>query len=343
MSKMMPFKTNQVKDYPELITYKLTSQDWPAYNRAQTMEKVLFKRLTSDLLQAIQEERGSSKGRRGYDIRTKLFSLLLHTYTGKSSRRLISELKEAKQQRLIDQVPHFNSVLNFYDDDGLPELLRQLITITAKPLEQVEQDFTVDSSGFSTVLYESWNNAKYKKHREMRSFRKAHVMSGVKTNVITAVNITRGTAGDSPEFIPLVRRTSKYFIIREISADKAYSSRDNLNEVSKQGAIPYIPFKEGSTGRSRGAMIWMRMYRYFTEHRAEFDEHYHKRSNAESTFAMIKRKLGVNLRNKKEVSQENKILLKCLAHNIIVLIHEIYELKIEVDFNYCAGKVLAQE
>lgn len=317
-------------------------QDWPAYNHAQTMEKVLFKRLASDLLQVIHEERKPSKGRNGHNICTKLFALLVHTYTGKSSRRLISELKEAKQQGFIDQVPHFNSVLHFYDDWDLPELLKQLISITAKPLEQVELDFAVDSSGFTTLQYESWNQTKYDQRSEMRNFRKAHVMSGVRTNVITSVNITKGTAADSPEFIPLVRRTGKYFVIREVSADKAYSSRDNLNEVSEQGAIPYIPFKEGSTGKSKGAIIWRKMYQYFTEHRAEFDEHYHKRSNAESTFAMIKRKLGVNLRNKKEISQENEILLKCLAHNIIVLIHEMCELGIKVDFNYCAKFVLCR-
>jgi len=84
------------------------------------------------------------------------------------------------------------------------------------------------------------------------------------------------------------------------------------------------------------------MYQYFTEHKAEFEKHYHKRSNAETVFAMIKRKLGVGLRNKKEISQENEILLKCLAHNIIVLIHEMCELGIKVDFNYCAESVFRE-
>jgi len=300
------------------------------------MEKVLFKRLVSDLLQVIREERKPSKGRNGHDIRTKLFTLLLHTYTGKSSRRLISELAEAKHQGFIDSVPHFNSVLNFYDDEDLPELLKQLITITAKPLEQVEQDFTVDSTGFGTSVHVFWNDARYKRRREMRSFRKAHVMSGVKTNIITAVNVTRGTAHDSPEFIPLLERTSRYFIIREVSADTAYSSRKNLQAVSDLGGVPFITFREGVTDRCRGALIWKRMYQYFTQHREEFMEHYHKRSNAETVFSMIKRKLGMRLRNRKEISQVNEVLLKCLAHNIIVLIHEMFELV----SGFLAGRVV---
>jgi transposase len=303
------------------------------------MEKVMFKRLASDLLQVVQEEREPSKGRKGHSIRTKLFALLLHTYTGKSSRRLISELTEAKYQGLLDHVPHFNSVLNFYEDEDLPELLKQLITIVAKPLAQVEQDFAVDSTGFGTLYYESWNNARYVQHRSMHGFRKAHVMSGVKTNIITAVNITRGAANDSPEFIPLLERTRKYFVIREVSADKAYSSRNNLKAVSQNGGIPYIPFRAGTTDRCDGAYIWRKMHQYFTEHKEEFLEHYHKRSNAETVFAMIKRKLGTTLRNRKEISQTNEILLKCLVHNIIVLIHEMFELGVNVDFNFCAEEV----
>ncbi len=72
-------------------------------------------------------------------------------------------------------------------------------------------------------------------------------------------------------------------------------------------------------------------------------DHYHKRSNAETVFAMLKRKLGMQLRNEKSLSQKNEILLKCLAHNIIVLIHEMFELGIEIDFNFCAESFLAQK
>ncbi len=338
---MKPLKGKSTKDDLGLIPYKPTSQDWPAYNGAQTNEKLWFKRLAADLLQVVGEEKKSSRGPKGHGIRTRLFSLLLQTYMEKSSRRIVSELKEAKRQGLIEKAPHFNTILSFYDDPDLPELLNQLISITALPLKQVEQDFTVDASGFSTYVYDEWNRAK-NENPGSRRFKKAHVMSGVKTNVITAVNVTRGPAADSPEFIPLLRRTGKYFVVREISADMAYSSRKNLLEVQNHGGIPYIPFRKNVTGKSRGALIWRRMHEYFRQHREEFMQHYHKRSNAETVFAMLKRKLGARLRTRKCVSQMNEILLKCLAHNIIVLIHEMYELGIEVDFNYCAGRVFAQ-
>lgn len=48
---------------------------------------------------------------------------------------------------------------------------------------------------------------------------------------------------------------------------------------------------------------------------------------------MIKRKQGVNLRTKNDIGQVNEIMCKCLVHNICVLIQEIFELGIKVDFH----------
>jgi transposase len=57
--------------------------------------------------------------------------------------------------------------------------------------------------------------------------------------------------------------------------------------------------------------------------------HYHKRSNAESTFSMMKRKLGDAVRSKSEVGQINEVLAKVLCHNVCVLIRAARELGIE--------------
>lgn len=314
------------------------SQDWPAYNAAQTQEKIQFKILAADLLHAVEEDSDPSPGRNGYDIRTRLFSLLLQSYTGKSARRLGSELEEARRQGYIPSVPHFNSVLNFYHDEHLPGLLHDLISITAHPLESVELDFTADATGFTASKYEEWQEARGR-FDEAHQFKKLHAMSGVKTNVITAARVSEGPAHESPYFSSLVRQTAEHFTIREISADKAYSSRDNLKEVSQQGGIPFIPFKSNATGRSRGAFVWSRMYDYFHEHHEEFMQHYHKRSNAETVFSMMKRKLTMKLRNEKDLSQRVELLLKCVAHNLIVLVHEMHELGIRVDLGSCADRV----
>ena len=75
--------------------------------------------------------------------------------------------------------------------------------------------------------------------------------------------------------------------MKEVSADKGYSSRKNLKLISELGAIPYIPFKKNVTGKrvkNHTLGIWGIMYNYFNEHKEEFAKHYHKRSNVESYF-----------------------------------------------------------
>lgn len=79
----------------------------------------------------------------------------------------------------------------------------------------------------------------------------------------------------------------------------------------------------------QGADALVRLYAYNQEW---FMKRYHKRSNVESTFSMIKAKFGGNLRSKTYQSQVNEALCKVLCHNICCLIKSLYELGIEPTF-----------
>jgi transposase len=74
------------------------------------------------------------------------------------------------------------------------------------------------------------------------------------------------------------------------------------------------------------------MYHLFMYRREAFMEHYHKRSNIETAYSMIKGKFGSALRSKSDVGQINEALCKVLAHNICVLVAAIHELGIEPVF-----------
>ena len=77
---------------------------------------------------------------------------------------------------------------------------------------------------------------------------------------------------------------------------------------------------------------WLEMWGYFIYKHDEFLESYHKRSNVESTFSMMKRKFGDSLRSRTDVAMVNEALCKILCHNLVVLIHEIHELGIDPMF-----------
>ena len=55
------------------------------------------------------------------------------------------------------------------------------------------------------------------------------------------------------------------------------------------------------------------MWRYDTFNRAEFNAHYHKRSNVESAFPMIKAKFGAAVRAKTPVVEVNEVLARFSA------------------------------
>ena len=74
------------------------------------------------------------------------------------------------------------------------------------------------------------------------------------------------------------------------------------------------------------------MYGYFQFRREEFLAHYHKRSNVESTFSMVKAKFRDHVRSKTDTAMKNEVLCKVLCHNICCVIQAQCELGIEAKF-----------
>jgi len=71
------------------------------------------------------------------------------------------------------------------------------VYLSSLPLKAVETDFAVDSSGFGTSGFVTWYNARYGHEQDNRDWLKAHLMIGVKTNVVTSVEISGRHAPDA--------------------------------------------------------------------------------------------------------------------------------------------------
>ncbi len=304
-------------------------QKWSAYNEAQTNEQDKFLALLADLCSALKTEQPKS-GRPRLPLPDAVFNITFKVYSTFSQRRFMSDLRIAHERGYISKVPHFNSISNYLEDAELTPVLRNLIVQSSLPLQSVETDFAADSSGFTTSRFTRWFDIKYGKERTKQDWVKVHLMCGVKTNIITAVEIEGQHAADTKLLPALVVTTSQHFKMAEVSADKGYASRDNFNFVASVGATPYIAFSANHTAGKGGA--WTKMFHYFQFKRDEFLEHYHKRSNVESAFSMMKRKFGDSLRSKTDTAMVNETLCKILCHNLVVLIHEMYELGIDPMF-----------
>ncbi|MGO9123531.1 MAG: transposase [Terriglobales bacterium] len=321
VTKQVTVTTTERTTYP---------QNWPAYNQAQTNEKDRFQVLLADLCRGIAEPQMQKIGRPSLPLSDAIFSVTFKVYSTVSGRRFMSDLRDAGSNGFISKVPHYNSIFNYLENPALTPVLQTLITESSLPLKSVETAFAVDSSGFTTSRFSRWYDHKYGKVIEKHDWVKCHLMCGVKTNVVTAVEIHDRNANDSPMLPAMVETTAKNFQMAEVSADKGYAARTNAEAVGKVGAAPFIAF--ASHHRGNGGGMWGQMYHYFQFKRTDFLAHYHKRSNVESTFSMMKRKFGDGLRSKTDVAMVNETLCKVLCHNLVVLIHEMYELGIDPVF-----------
>src|SRR5579884_2418968 len=258
------------------ITRKTYPQDWPAYNAAQCEEKSAVQRLLRALCDGVQTPPQHGRGQRVLPLGDAVFAMTMKVYTTVSGRRATTDLETCAEAGHLRSAPHFNSIYHYFHKGELTPLLTTLVEESAAPLACVESKFAADATGFGTVTYRRWYDAKYGREMKEHGWIKAHAMVGTTTNVITAIRVTDSDANDSPELPALVASTAKRFALAEVSADKAYLSRTNLETIEAVGAVPYVPFKSNSKGD--GPAAWRRMWGLFMYRQPEFLAHYHQRS-----------------------------------------------------------------
>ncbi len=307
------------------------TQNWSAYNEAQTTEKGRFQELLADLCNGIPvQPRKPGRGRPRLPMADIVFALTFKVYSTLSMRRFAYDLNEAHKKGYMTSPMHYNAISHYFESEELTPILKGLIAQSAIPLKAVESDFAVDSSGLSTSKFVRWYDEKYGCERSGHDWVKVHLATGVKTNVVTAAVIYGRDAADCPVLPELVRETAERFKLREVSADKAYLSVENVETIFTNGGTPFIAFKSNSTGSAGG--LFEKMFHYYQFNREEYLNHYHKRSNVESTFSMIKAKFGDSIRSRSETASRNEVYCKVLAHNLCVVHASHVELGIEPVF-----------
>lgn len=305
------------------------SQDWPSYNAAQVAEREMFPLLLADLCAGILTDIPKT-GRPPVPWPDAIFAATMKVYSTFSARRFFkTELGKALQDGLISKGMHYNTILNVLANDSLTPILRSLIERSALPLVPIKEVFAVDSSGLKAARLIHGIDKKTGEATTDHDWVKCHIMCGVQTHIVTAIEIGDPNAYDG-DFLPLLLETTqRHFRVTEVLGDKGYSSKRNLEIVGAAGAVPFIAFQDRTTGKGGG--MWSKMYAYFQLHPDEFFAHYHQRSNAEAVFSMLKRKFRKYLRSRSDTAMKNEALCKFLCHNIVVLIHVMHELGIDLE------------
>jgi transposase len=309
-------------------------QDWSAYNAAQCEEKASVAEFLHALCAGLPEPE-KAKGRPRHRLADVIFACAMKVYLGSSGRRAVSDFKDLAARGFMSKPVSFNSVFDYLDDARLTPVLKALVEESANPLKAVETNFAVDASGFSTSVFDRWYDEKYGAHepgKARRKFVKCHLMTGVRTHVVTSCEVTDGHANDCPYLPGLVDATARRgFTMNEVSADKGYLSNANLEAIEATGAAAYVPFKLNSQGVT-GSETWKRLFHAFSMERGKFLARYHQRSNVETVFSMIHARFGKSLRSRHDTAQKNEVLLKVLLHNLACLVMAAHEIGLSPSF-----------
>ena len=264
-------------------------------------------------------------------IHDAIFCACFKVYSTVSARRFMTDLREAQAKGFILKTPHFNTIFNYLEDKHLTPILRELITRSSLPLKAVETDFAVDSSGFSTSRFVRWFDHKYGVPRREHDWVKVHLMCGVRTQRRHCRRDPRPARGRHQiAALPSGHDCRELRSCAKCRPTRRTPARATTMPLIGTAPRPSSPSKRTHTGR--GSRLWEKMFHHFSLHREDFLAHYHKRSNVECTFSMIKAKFRDHVRSKTPVAMVNEVLCKIICHNICVLIHEAQELGINVAF-----------
>ncbi len=302
-------------------------QDWPVYNSAQRNEKAHFRHLLRDLV-ALVEEPVHQRGRRPHSYATQIFGLVYQQYVGKSLRRFDTDLREACHNHFVDAAPSTSALARHMDDPALTPILHDLVLCSALPMRGYERRFAIDATGFSSDRFARWFSEKWGKIKEHRTrdWAKLHLICGTETQIITCAEVSDWRDHDNRYFAPLVAETAAHFDVHQVAADKAYTSRRNMVQVDGLGAALFAPFKSNVVPPvATDDSAWARMLRRFLTDYEGWADDYHVRSNVESAISRMKRLFGDELRCRNVVAQCNELMCRVIAHNLVVVIYQMYE------------------
>lgn len=309
------------------------TQNWEAYDKAKTKEFILFKSLLSQIFEVYFEY--EVKKNKRIPTKHRILMMCLKVYFKSDFRKLKGIIED-----LYGKAPSYKTLCNFFDDKEIESVIDDLILISSMPLSSLEKTGAIDSTGFSTSNFDNWNEYKWGKFEgKEQVWRKLHCVVGCQTNTIISAKVTEKNVGDAPMLEPTIRDKTKYFDLDNFVADKAYNSRKIFEYLRDLGLDVFIPYKSNAVAKARGSYYWKKMFIFFKEHEDEFNEKYHKRSNVETTFSMLKTRFNNKVMTKRFTSNVNEIKIKCLCHNICVLIQEMFENNIDIDFKENVNKI----
>jgi len=311
-------------------------RDEALYNAIQENEWFFFFKTLPELAHAVA---GNSSlwlniGRPTKNLSEMLTCLAIwQRFPNLSVRSAKGFLEFLKWQGVIKiEVPCFKTLSNYQANERIRYYLGRLIEVSSKPLRVIETCFATDMNGVRTNNFTSWFSIRTGKRIRKRDHLASHITTGVKSNIVTAVNINIKKGKDNEILREHVEKTAHNFKVEEWSGDGAYQCRENCTAIAEVGAKPYFNLQKNVRSLAKGHPMWKWMVYEKKNHSRRYKKKYHKRSNVESTNHSKKARLGSCVKSKLDIAKEQEEYIKWVDYNLLVLNRASYEWDVEPNF-----------
>lgn len=260
--------------------------------------------------------------------------LIWRKFPSLDARDAKSFLKFLLFYRIIDiEVPCFKTLCNYNNNPIIRRYLDELITITSKPLKSIETKFATDMTGTRTRTFTSWFSIRTGETINKRDHIATHISTGVKSNIVTAVDVRVKSGNDNEILRKHTDKTAENFTIDEWSGDSKYWCKENCKKIHSLGGVGWFWPHKNFSGRYMKCGLFNKMSRALVNKDEKALKSYHLRSNSESTIHSKKAKLGDFVRSKDDTGKEQEEHLKWVNYNFSVLVRALYEWDIEPEFS----------
>jgi len=181
----------------------------------------------------------------------------------------------------------------------------------------------VDSTGYDARPVSRYFTTVCGRPTRQKHWPKLTALVDTRTHLFLGVSVTRAPRQDSPQLLPVVRQAVKHVPIDTLLADAGYDSetnhaicRERLGVRSTVIALNWRGSRKWPQAKYRRQMV----SRFQKKPRGSRSKRvYGQRAQVESVFSRSKRRLGASVGATKWTNQKTEILLKVLAHNIMLL------------------------
>ena len=196
-----------------MVKRKRWPRDEVLYNKIQETEFLNFFEFVKYLTNYV------CKGRK---MKSMIQCLLIwRKFPNLSVRRARGFLLLLRKFKIISvDIPCFKTLSNYNENNFLQIILEKLIEESSKPLSIIEHDFATDATGIRTNLFSSWYSIRCQKEIKKRDHLTIHITTGVKSNIVTAVNVETKNGNDNKIFREHVDKISENFRINEWSGER---------------------------------------------------------------------------------------------------------------------------